>query len=315
MKEIWNLPSLIRYFKLLGILLLAFYVPLYSELQDYLKKPGPKTDRHKIRNIDFIYMINLDERPEKFAGTLNRFQPYGIEPFRFSAVNGWKLPLETINDVGVKYGYWLTGDKMGTYYLPDGDGTPKHELVQKPGKNYFSHCMSRGAIGIVLSHISVLRDAYDSGYQTIWVMEDDVEILQNPHILSDLIDKLDALVGENGWDILFTDKDTRNKHGQYVPCTAFAWRPNFAPADPTRFEKREQISPDFRKVGARFGAYSMIIRRSGMKKLLDFFENYQVFLPFDIDYTQPPQIQLYTVLNDIVIPWCDAPTDNGAPNY
>ena len=286
-----------------------------GDIENYFKKPHQKTGNHQIRNIDFIYMLNLDERPEKFSITKERFIPYGIEPYRFSAVNGWKLSLETINELGIQYGPWLASGKMGTCYPIDGDGSPQHELIQKPGKTYFSHCMSRGAIGIVLSHLSILQDAYDSGYNTIWVMEDDVEILEDPHILSELIDDLDALVGKDNWDILFTDKDTRNKHGQYVPCTDYARRPNYSPNDPTRFARREEISPDFRQVGARFGAYSMIVRRSGMGKILNFFKNYQIFLPFDIDFTQPDDIHLYTVLQDIVIPWCDAPTDNGSPNY
>ncbi len=289
---------------------------LFAEVGDYFKKAGAKMGDHTMRNIDFIYMLNLDERPEKFEITSNKFAEYNISPFRFSAINGWKLPLSVINDVGVKYGPWLTAEKFGTYYAEDQNGVAQHELVQKPGRTYFCHCMSRGAIAIVMSHLSILQDAYDSEYKTIWVIEDDVEIVQNPHILSDLIEELDTLVGTDGWDILFTDRDTRNREGQYIPCTEFAWRPNFAPeGDPSRFAERVDINPHFRKVGARFGAYSMIVRRSGMEKLLEFFKNYQIFLPFDIDYTQPPGIRLYTVTEDIVIPWCEAPTDNGAPNY
>src|SRR5207237_6605093 len=77
------------------------------------------------------------------------------------------------------------------------------------GKTYFVHCMALGAIGCSLSHISVLQDAYDSGYETIWVMEDDVEVLDDPHRLSDLVSELDTLVGPDRWDVLFTDVDYR----------------------------------------------------------------------------------------------------------
>lgn len=31
----------------------------------------------------------------------------------------------------------------------------------------------------MLSHLSVLKDALDSGYETIWVMEDDIHIIQD----------------------------------------------------------------------------------------------------------------------------------------
>ena len=86
-------------------------------------------------------------------------------------------------------------DHMGTCYLLDDSG-PQHEMVQQLGRTYFCHCMSRGAIGIVLSHLSVLQDAYDSGYETIWVIEDDIQVIQDPRLLSSLIDELDATVGK-----------------------------------------------------------------------------------------------------------------------
>lgn len=301
---------MMRYFPLL----LAI-APLFADLEDHFKKVPDKSGDHTMENIDFIYVINLDQRPEKYSLVLEKLLPYGIEPCRFSAVNGWQLTLDAINDVGVKYGPWMPSDHWGTYYLPDGDGQPLHEIVQTVGRNYFCHCMSRGAIGIVLSHLSILQDAYDSGYETIWVMEDDIEVIRDPHLLSDYIEKLDALVGKDGWDILFTDRDTKDKHGNYVISSAYAWRPNYAPVNPFKCQEKEVVSPDFRRIGARFGAYSMIVRRSGMEKILNFFKCFQIFLPYDIDFTFPFDIQFYTVLDDVVSTQTHAPSDNGGPNY
>lgn len=268
-----------------------------------------------MRNIDFIYMINLDERPEKFASCNERLNPHDIFPYRFSAVNGWNLTLDVINDVGVIYEPWMKTGTMGTWYELEGDKTPKHEIVNVIGRNYFCHCTSPGAVGIALSHLSVLQDAYDSGYDTIWVMEDDIEVIRDPYILCDLIDELDELVGKDGWDILFTDQDTKNSLGQNVPCFAHAWMPNFTPSDPSRFTKRYDISPHLRRIGARYGAYSMIVRRSGMKKILNFFKCHQIFLPFDMQYTLPNDIRFYSVTNDVVSTQPKAISDNGAPNY
>lgn len=268
-------------------------------------------------------MINLDQRPEKYELCVQQLLPYGIHPCRFSAVNGWELSLNIINDVGVKYEAGMTSEKLGTFYLSEEKGNPLHGPVDVPGRVYFCHCMSKGAIGIVLSHLSILQDAYDSGYDTIWVMEDDIQIHKDPHLISDLIDKLDALAGKDGWDLLFTDPDTKNTLGNYVPNTGFAWRPNYAPPDPNQFSQRHLVSPDFRKVGARFGAYSMIVRRSGMKKILDFFKEYKIFLPYDIEFYMPPGIHLYAVPGihlyavtvDYVSTQPGAPSDNGSPNY
>src|SRR3990167_9436211 len=109
-----------------------------------------------MKNLDFIYVINLDQRPEKFHKTALQLGIWGIEPYRFSAVNGWELSLQTVNDVGVTFQPWMSTGAWGTYYLLDGDRQPQHEYVYLSGRTYFSHCMSVGAIGIVLSHLSIL---------------------------------------------------------------------------------------------------------------------------------------------------------------
>jgi GR25 family glycosyltransferase involved in LPS biosynthesis len=280
----------------------------------FLKKPINKEGPYNLRNIDFIYMINLDARPQKYQMSLDQLSAYGITPYRFSAVNGWEIPLEDLDSLATL----CTSKKklllMGTYYIPTEDGRPTHEALN-PGKRYFSHCMPRGSIGIVLSHLSILKDAYESGYQTIWVMEDDIQVIRDPRILPDLIDELDHLVGKNGWDILFTDRDTKGQDGKYVACNAFATRPDFTPSDPSKCTFHEKINSEFRRIGARYGAYSMIVRRSGMKKLLDFYKNRDIFLPFDMEYTLPDDIKLVTVRHDVVSTMPKALSDNGVPGY
>ena len=307
-----NLKITMRRFNKYLLLLLSLST-VHANIDAYFKQAPDKSNPKQMRNIDFIYVINLDQRPEKFDRCIQQLSLYGIEPYRFSAVNGWELSLETINDVGVWFQPWMSREKWGTYY--EGNFEPKHEPIQVFGRNYFCHCMSRGAIGIALSHLSVLQDAYDSGYETIWVMEDDIEILRDPHHLSDLIDQLDEIVGKEGWDVLFTDPDTKNNDGQYVPSYGFAWRPNYYPPQPERFGQRTDVGSDFRRVGSRFGAYSMIVRRSGMEKVLDFMKTYQIFLPYDIEFVLPPDIRLYTLRYDLVSTKPASPSDNGGPNY
>ena len=288
----------------------------FSQVQDHFKLALGKGVNHSIPNVDFIYMINLDERPEKFQTSREKLEPYGIYPYRFSAVNGWHLTLEAINDLGVCYTLAMPKGIMGTCYLPNGNFDAHHEMISKPGRTYFCHCMSRGAIGIVLSHLSILKDAYDSGYETIWVMEDDIEVVRDPLVLSDLIEKLDKCVGKNNWDILFTDQDTRNLSGQYVRCTCAAPRPNYTP-DTARLRTTRVINQDFRKIGTRYGAYSMIVRRTGMKKILDFFCKYKLFFPYDMDFCMPNDMQVYTVIEGVVrhVTGGEVISDNGAPNY
>jgi GR25 family glycosyltransferase involved in LPS biosynthesis len=302
------------FFKI-GLFLACFFNVLSAEIADFFKPCPNKTEASHIRNIDFIYMINLDQRPEKFERSAEQLSLYGVYPYRFSAVNGWELTLEAINELGIKYEPWMSGDVMGTSYLISDEGKPTHGMINTEGRTYFCHCMGQGAIGIVLSHLSILQDAFDSGYETIWVMEDDIQVIKNPNLISDLVEELDHTVGKEGWDILFTDQDTKSNQGNRVPCLSFARRPNFNPWNPSRFTQRQNVSSTFRKVGARYGAYSMIVRRSGMEKILNFIKVYRVFLPYDLEYYLPDNIRLYTVIDDVLSTQINALSDNGAPNY
>lgn len=290
----------------------------FTWLEQYVKLPTRKASHHKMKNVDFIYIINLDQRPEKFESCIQQLSPYYIHPYRFSAVNGWELSLKTINELGVSYKPWMKKGIWGTSYLPDGNWEAHHEVMHTKDRSYFCHCMARGTIGIVLSHLSVLKDAYDAGYETIWVMEDDIQVIQSPHKIPLLIEKLDGLVKKKripGWDILFTDQDTKDRDGHYVRCRAYAQRPNFTPANPARFLMRQSVGSTFTKLGARYGTYSMIIRRSGMKKILDFFNQYHIFLPYDMDFNMPEDLQLFAVKNDVVSTQPQALSDNGVPGY
>jgi len=286
----------------------------FAKLEDHFKKAPGKMSIHSMRNIDFIYTINLDQRPEKFRKCTEQLHPYGIYPYRFSAVNGWELSLETINDVGVKFEKGMSGGFWGTSYL-DETFMPHHEIIQNIGQVYFCHCMGRGPIGIVLSHLSILQDALDSGYETIWVMEDDIEIVEDPRKLSDLIEQMDKKIGKNNWDILFTDRDTKNQNGEYVPCKGYARSLNFKPSNPNKFSIEKNVGSTFRYIGARYGAYSMIVRRSGIKKILQYAKTYNIFLPYDMFFYLPEGMTMYTVRNDVVSTEARAISDNGSPNY
>lgn len=299
----------------MALWILFFPLFLYSALTEYLKPIENKTGPHQMPEIDFIYMINLDVRPEKWALSNQRLNPYGIFPHRFSAVNGWELSLEVINNVGLKFDSWMDGGFLGTSYL-NPNLEPTHNILCNVGQTYFAHPMTRGVIGIVLSHLSVLRDALESRYDTIWVMEDDIEVVKDPRILSELIKKLDLLVGKGNWDVLFTDQNTRLlQTGEEVPAAGISKRPNFFPKSQAQYYIKQQVSEDFIQIGARFGAYSMILRQSGIQKIYNFIIEHSIFLPYDLDYYLPHDIKLYTVAENVVRHLINTPSDNRLPRY
>lgn len=291
--------------------LLSLSTSLIGGIEEHFKPVADKSGFHSICNVDFVYMINLDHRPEKFSYCSRQLERYGISPCRFSAVHGWELSDVVLNELGVPYQTEMGDGMMATYYFHNASHA---EPLGVPGKTYFCYGMTKGAVGIVLSHLSILQDAYDSGYETIWIMEDDIELIRNPHLVSEAVEHLDQLVGKGEWDILFTDRDTKGKDGKYVVCRSFAPRPNYAPKDPMKFAKEpQQLNDEFQRIFARYGSYSMVIRRSGMKKLLDFFKTYHLYLPYDMDFYLPDDINLFSVLADIVSTQPDAISDNSAP--
>ncbi|MFI5334689.1 MAG: hypothetical protein ACHQT8_05955 [Chlamydiales bacterium] len=91
---------------------------LSADLEEHFKSVDNKSDLHRIRNIDFIYMVNLDQRPEKYASCVQQLEPFEIYPCRFSGVNGWELPLDVINEVGMKYAPWMP-NHWATCFLPE----------------------------------------------------------------------------------------------------------------------------------------------------------------------------------------------------
>jgi len=262
---------------------ILFISSLSSDVFDHLKKIENKTSGHSMRNIDFIYMINLDHRPEKFQKSMEKLAPYNIYPFRFPAINGRELSLEVINDIGLKYQPWMT--PINALYFISTDCPPIKEKMHVIDRTYFAF-KSLGALGCLLSHLSILVDAYNSGYETIWVLEDDIEVKKNPHILSDMIEKLDQEIGKENWDYFFTDKDYVDSQGKPVKSQGIPARPDLDTHIKNRYRKEycfDETVGSFRKIGARFGTHSMIIRRSGIKKMIDYFNKHRVFFPIDVE--------------------------------
>ena len=297
-----------------SLFLLCLPLFLQAGIETHFKPAGVKTRSYGIENIDCVYMINLDERPEKYERSLNALAPYGIYPFRFSAVNGWKLSFEAIDALGVQYQRGNPPGPIASVFRHiDGKEIASFEVMQEEGVTYYCHSMSRGAIGCILSHLSVLQDAYDAGFNTIWVMEDDIRVVSNPLQLCSLIKTLDDQVPD--WDVLFTDEETKGADGNKVYCGGIRPRPNFSYQPLSYYWQRSYVNQDIIKLGLRFGSYSMIVRRSGMKKILDYFKTYKLFFPYDMEYFFPEGIKLYGCTQDIVTTIAGGISDNGNPTY
>ena len=291
---------------------LCLSTPLFSGIEKHYKKVENKTDGHSYGAIDYVYVINLDHRTEKYEETMNELTPYGIHALRFSAVYGWKLTNHALQEIGMVYDHSMRGGAIGTVFRwADGKEHASHELINEAGTTYYCHCMPRGAIGCLMSHVSILRDAYDSGYEIIWIMEDDIEVVRDPSIILTCIQELDRVVGRNNWDILFTDRDYRDNEGGYILSHGTDYRPDVETRNQAKYNIDRRVSAHVRQIGSRFGTHSMVWSRPGMKKYLDYIEKHGMYLPIDMDMHLAPQIKLYSVVDDVVTNRKYSVSDNG----
>ena len=111
-----------------------------------------KYDINKILNfVDKIYLINLDERKDRLKNVLKQFKLYNIKNYqRFSAI---KPKFNEIDPIIYKnYSTHLSHDK-NKYII--------------------------GATGCKFSHRNIIRDAYENNYESILILEDDIEFSNN----------------------------------------------------------------------------------------------------------------------------------------
>ncbi|NGX37503.1 MAG: hypothetical protein K1000chlam2_00659 [Chlamydiae bacterium] len=268
-------------------------------VEKHYRKFHTEAQTQQIEGIDFIYLINLDKRPDRLEESNAQLARYNIIPCRFPAIYGRDLSGNALKDTGVKY--QSTMQKHQWVMSVSTEGTLEYDFLRDSclGKTIYSQWMNYGAVGCALSHLSVLQNAYDSGYQRIWMMEDDIDIKQDPHLLSNYIEKLDALVGKTGWDVLFTDP---KGNATQTPEEPVWWmsRPNCLSLDQYSFSMQTKISDDFIKIGTRGSTYSLVINRSGIEKILEHMKKNHLFNPYDNELSFVENIQLYTLTYPLV---------------
>jgi len=299
--------------------LFLMHLSLSADVFDHLQPcQGKEEGAHSFGNIDCVYLINLDECKEKLQHCQDECKVYNINPYRFSAIHRKNLSIEQLRDVAFQVKRGIDPAQLGrlqcTYYTKEGEKEKiVHSLVGDPAVNsYFCHCIGKAAIAITLSHLSILQDAYDSNYETIWVMEDDIIIEKHPELLLRGIEELNKTY-RDGWDVLFTDPDTVNSRGEPVPCCAVTQRPN-SPLIYYNKESNRRIpiskGSNITTVYYRYGAYSMIISRSGIKKILDFYKENDIFLPYDMEYNSFIPLKKFAFRFNVVSHLVGARTDN-----
>lgn len=278
---------------------------------DVLRPFSPPIKDEQIEGIDAIYLINLDKRPEKLEKSLNELKRFNLKAHRFAAINGWALSQDELDSIALnispemQLGRWACQLKQNKnlpkeYYFLD------KSSVNKPFMSIF---LTQGLVGCLMSHLNIIKNAYDAGFLRVLVLEDDIKIFQDPHILSDLIKDLDCKIGGSNWDILHTDLDHRDSRilfdaNDFVTDLkgldlAWFYRPDIMP-DQKKLTKRTQIDQNFVKIGSRMRTHALIYNRTGMKKILDFYKSHGHFIPIDHEFCSIPNINIFSLAYDVI---------------
>lgn len=260
----------------------------------HFKKIEKKTEKiSQINGIDYIYLVNLDERPEKLKRCLGQLGQFGIFPHRFPAIYGWTLSQEVFDDIGMKFmpPMDFRCDKQVFFRMASDQRDPGEPLNQSSyGKVCVHKGTSAGSLGGSLSHLSCIQDGYDSNFDTIWVLEDDFTLSDDPHLLAYYIEKLDEAVGKDGWDVLYTDDD------HFFPPVGrknIFVRPDRPSVD--HLYEHRPVGKDFFKIGGRWQLHSVIYRRSGMEKILNYIKKFGLFNTLDVEVNYTPDIRMYNL--------------------
>ncbi len=268
----------------------------------HFKKIDDKRDDEKfqVKNIDFIYLINLDRRPERLERCLRQFAPYQIRPHRVAGIDGWALNQDAFDDIAMIVEPSMQYDQPVQISFQPGNfpSTPFAKVI--PGQRCLHSQAPGGGMGGCLAHLSILDDGYGSGFETIWILEDDFTVNGNPHDLAGLIRELDECVGADGWDVLYTDDDDYyTAQNVKANCGSKYWlRPGMPMTE--RLIERTAVGDHFFKIGGRTQAHSYIVRRSGMKKIIDFIKERRLFFPFDTELPCIEDLKLYNLRFDLV---------------
>lgn len=116
--------------------------------------------------FDRVYCINLKHRVDRWTQCQEQFERFGIEVVRFEAVNGRTLPLA--------------------------------DMDTKAMINFVPEKCFPGVHGCLLSHMSVLQEASNTGLKSIMVFEDDFLLNDD---FNEKFQKLFTLVPDD-WDTL-----------------------------------------------------------------------------------------------------------------
>lgn len=242
----------------------AYWHESLTPVTHYLRPFTINEEPSGVTHVDCIYLINLQRRPERLCRMQELFARYNLNVQHFNAVDGLHLSKQVKKTL------------FGSYPIR----------------------MTSGAIGCLLSHLSILQNALEHGFKRIWIMEDDVRFCEDPKVLSTFLEELEKIDAD--WDILYTDLYSKNIFGQMPLPVAPEFRPGQTPIPLSTYHQRVPVGSNFFRIVQRLGTWSMLLSHKGMQKILDYYRHVYLWSPYDVDLYYAEDLHVYTTSREIV---------------
>ena len=178
--------------------------------------------------------------------------------------------------------------------------------MRDPTIGYFHKKMSLVDIRDALTHLSIINNALKNGYETIWIMDEDVQIRCLPQEVLRCV-KI-ANEQNQDWGLLYTDEGTRNESGKVLHRHKLFRRPDI-PFDMDAMyldrilldEKPFDFTADSNfHVGLLVGAHSYLLNRHGMETILNYYKANKIFIPYEMEIQVIPGIVPYRTQEPLV---------------
>ena len=233
-------------------LLLAISISVYGGVEkpkDYDKsfisalKMAKRKNKvpHRIPGVDFIYVITA-KKCHRFNDLMRSFSKYGINPYRFTAFSAKDLYANTMYRTCLRGKRGWREFEGNRLVARGGKFVFDSRKMCNPKEGYVNRKMSIKSLSRALSHISIIRDALESGYETIWIMDSATEIRRDPNVLSTYIERANTEIPD--WTSLYTDYSERDEADQLKTPTKFYLRPDISFYKPDFYLARTQEQSD-----------------------------------------------------------------------
>lgn len=206
--------------------------PFLSALK-VAKRKGKSS--HKMAGIDFIYVVTA-KICHRFNDLKRSFAKYGLNPYRFTAFESKDISFNSMLRTCLHGSRRYSGIEANRLIVRGGEFVLDKGKMSSSKEGYVHRGMSLKSLSRSLSHISIIKDALDSGYETIWIMDSATELRRNPNDLSIYVAKANEAIP--GWTSLYTDYSERDQADQLKPLRKFFFRPDVEFLDPDDYLAR-----------------------------------------------------------------------------